>query len=324
MAMNVLALIVACSTVVSFDPDALIGNKPVFSPNGRYAAVVRWHDDAPDFEKVRERDLKRADSTSVNVGWYAIDARGRTLFREITLDRGSFTRVLPSDSGQYLVALLDVYRGCYTRSGENDPLVTIYGIDGALVAQVKAANSFEPYDLNHPRFSADFSLRTESDGREVVAISVPVKDRPSEPFRIDLATGALLDPKRPIYPRPRVDVSVAGAPSAIEPPADCKAWQSPDILNVDSGELLASAAYAPMPEYPAVAAKARISGAIPLRFLIDESGAVKCTASEQRPFGIGEAVTTAARQWRFAPFTVNGRATVATGEVLVNFVLPRD
>ena len=249
MSMSVLALVVACSTFTLADPDALIGNEPAFSPNGHYAAVVRWHDDVPDFKKVRERELQWAYSTSINVGWYAVDARDRTLFREITLNRGSFTSVLPSDSGRYLVALQAVHRGCSNRSGENDLLVTIYGIDGALIAQVKAGDYFEPYDLEYLSFSADFSLRTESDGREVVAISVPVKDR-SETFRIDLATGALLDEKRPIYPRPRVDVSVADAPSGIEPPADCKAWQSPDILNVDSGKLLATAKYSPMPGVP--------------------------------------------------------------------------
>lgn len=179
------------------------------------------------------------------------------------------------------------------------------------------------FDLEHLSFSADFALRTESDGREVVAISVPVKDR-SETFRIDVATGELLDEKRPIFPRPRVDVTVADAPSRVELPADCQAWQSPDILSVDSGELLASAKYSPMPEYPVVAVKARIGGVVPLSFLISESGAVACTASTQFPFGIGPAVTIAARRWRFAPFTVNGRATKATGELLVHFEMPKE
>src|SRR6185503_12988967 len=158
MSMSVLALVVACSTFTLFDPDALIGNEPAFSPNGRYAAVVRWYGGIPDFKKVRERDMQSPYSTSINVGWYAVDGRGRTLFRELTLDRGSFTSVLPSDSGRYLVALQAIHRGCYTRSGENDPLVTIYGIDGALIAQVKAGDYFEPYDLEYRSFSADFAL----------------------------------------------------------------------------------------------------------------------------------------------------------------------
>jgi hypothetical protein len=272
MAMSVLALVLACSVYTIVNPDALVGNEPVFSANGRYAAVVRWHDAVPDFRKVRERDLQQSsDSTSVHAGWYAVDARGRTLLREIPLERDSFTAVLPSDSGRYLVALQDVHRGCYTRSGKDDPLVTIYGIDGARVAQVITGDVFEPFDLEHWSFSADFALRTESDGREVVAISVPLKDR-SATFRVDVATGALLDEKRPIFPRPRVDVTVADAPSRVELPGDCQAWQSPDILDLESGELLASARYSPMPEYPKVAVKARISGVVPLRFLIDESG----------------------------------------------------
>ncbi|HET8773760.1 MAG TPA: energy transducer TonB [Thermoanaerobaculia bacterium] len=323
MPMSVLALVVACTVSTIVDPDALVGNEPVFSANGRYAAVVRWHDGVPDFGKARERDLQPRDSTSVDVGWYAVDARGRTLFREIPLERGSFTTVLPSDSGRYLVALQDVHRGCSTRSDENDPLVTIYGADGALVARVNAGDAFEPFDLKHLSFSVDFALRTESDGREVVAITVPVKRR-SETFRIDVATGALLDGKHPIFPRPHVDVSVADPPSRVELPADCQAWQPADILDVDSGELLASASYAPMPEYPAVAVRARLGGVVPLRFLIDESGEVVCAAATPFPFGIGEAVTTAARRWRFAPFTVHGRATKATGELLVHFELPKE
>jgi hypothetical protein len=201
--------------------------------------------------------------------------------------------------------------------------VTIYGIDGARVAQVNAGDAVEPFDLEHWSFSVDFALRTESDGREVVVMSVPLKDR-SETFRIDVATGALLDERRPIFPRPRVDVTIADAPSRVELPADCKAWQSPDIMDVDSGELLASARYSPMPEYPVIAVKARFGGVVPLRFLIDESGEVACTASTQLPFGIGQAVTIAARQWRFAPFIANGRATKATGELLVHFEMPKE
>ena len=79
-----------------------------------------------------------------------------------------------------------------------------------------------------------------------------------------------------------------------------------------------------MPEYPVIAVKAHIGGVVPLRFLIDESGEVACTASTQFPFGIGQAVTIAARRWRFAPFTANGRATKATGELLVHFEMPKE
>lgn len=279
----------------------------VSSANGRYAADIRWPENI--------------DSEPAIVAWYSAGPRGRTLFRELPVDPFSFHDILLPDSGRFLVTTRNLRYGCVGRAGEDDPLVTIYGVDGALVAAMKAGDVFEPFDLQHFDISATFTLRTESDGREVVVISVPVKDKSVE-RRVDVATGALLDEKGPIFPRPRVFVTPVDTSSSFEVPADCGAWQSSDILAVDSVQLLEAATHTPMPKLPLLIYRAGIR-TMRLHVLIDESGDVLCAVASPPVFGIAEAAIPAVRQWRFRPFTRDGRAVKATGEVHLHFDVAR-
>lgn len=77
---------------------------------------------------------------------------------------------------------------------------------------------------------------------------------------------------------------------------------------------------------PPVAIKARIRGTVQVEVLVSESGDVLCGRHSALPFGIDKAAIEAARQWKFRPFVIGGRAVKVTGELLFHFkdVLPEE
>jgi len=320
----------ACS-MRNWDPNDLIENTPVMSANGRYTAVVRWWPDIPDFKSERAGKVLHFDDPPT------YDVEGNEFFEsaprpelvttalyesgvllhEFAIKQDSFTTVLVPDSGRYLVA----YRsfgggGCYPRAEETDPLLTIYTRDGAQVATVHVNDVLTSWDVQQMnsgfhRFAV--STRSESDRHEVVVVSID--DRIER--RIDLPTGALLDPKNDIYPKPHVwATALEGWSEKVPSLADCKLS---DVVQLDSARLLERASLKLIPEFPSVAARAHIRGKVYLAVLIDEAGQVVCTQTSQFPFGIGYAADAGVRQWRFRPLLVNGKAVKYAGVIVMHF-----
>jgi len=223
-----------------------------------------------------------------------------------------------ADSGRYLAGR---YYGppCGGPLSSGDPLVTIYRADGSRVGALDVRDVFTAYDSwNLPPLA--FSTREEKDGREVLVISLDLKNRTLE-RRIDLASATLLDEKRDLLPGPAVWVTPVGdAPWRPYEPAECAlAFKDATLVPLDSEALLARATHAPLPEFPLVAVKARVRGVVRAEVAVAEDGSVACARHTSFPFGIAPAAGAAVRQWRFAPLLVDGRAARYTGEVVFHF-----
>jgi protein TonB len=75
------------------------------------------------------------------------------------------------------------------------------------------------------------------------------------------------------------------------------------------------------PDYPELAKKARVQGAVVVEVVIAESGRVESArAMSGHPLLVIPA-TQAARRWRFAPTLLNGQPVKVTGVITFNFKL---
>jgi hypothetical protein len=324
----------AC-TMIGIQPGDRIENVPVYSGNRRFAAVVR-HVDVPDFRSERvpeDFDGFNAAEGPLVTALYDMTGRRPRRIAELALDRSvRDTRVLVADSGLYVVTVRffgGISNNCESPATEaTDTVIAIYA-PGLRIAAITLADLLTPEDLqrlpfNSERARARFALREESDGREVVVVTIPI-GRPGSPEkerRIDLATGALLDEKRPLYTEPRVFVTESGGkhPDYPPPAADCAGgWAVDDAVRVDSSRLLDDAVHRPLPAFPRVAKLAYIRGLVYAQILVSETGDVLCARTTHLPFGLAPASEAAVRQWKFKPFVQDGRAVRMVGEVLFHF-----
>jgi hypothetical protein len=183
-------------------------------------------------------------------------------------------------------------------------------------------------DLEHLRSSRiELELKQEGQEKEVAALRIPLPRDGAEPkfeqLRIDLATGALLDARHDLYPAPHAyvtpyDATVSPVKFRSAAQSDCDAAGDPSV-HLASRDLFARARRGPLPEFPVVAHKANIHGSILMELQISESGDVLCIRHTGLPFGLTEAAMTAARQWKFRPYTVDGHPVKFSGELLVHF-----
>lgn len=75
------------------------------------------------------------------------------------------------------------------------------------------------------------------------------------------------------------------------------------------------------PGYPPGAKQSRVQGAVQVLVVIDEIGSVTKATAISGPAELIPASEDAARQWRFKPTIVNGRAVVVQGVLTFNFTL---
>lgn len=74
-----------------------------------------------------------------------------------------------------------------------------------------------------------------------------------------------------------------------------------------------------VPIYPSAARYAHIEGAVHLTAKINSSGEIEDVVVDNGPAFLAEAAKTAVKQWRYTPFTVNGKPVPATTQVTINF-----
>ncbi|HEX7679615.1 MAG TPA: TonB family protein [Thermoanaerobaculia bacterium] len=329
---------VAACSMKGLDPSDLVENTPVYSANGRFCVVVRWQEGLADFTSQLAGTFFHMDDQSprdapprktVIAALYESGTKSRRLIAEIPLDIEKTGDVLVPDSGRYLV-VRGPSHGCDPGAREGDTLVTIYDAEGARVGALKVEDVFTPSDvLQLSRGHVPVcQLRHESQDQEVVVLSVYVPQQEGnepryEERRIDVATAALLDPRRDIYPVPRsyatpaTDRQYAGRAYDPQSP-DCAAAYA-DLVRVDPRRFFAQVVLGPAPEFPPVALKARIRGVVSVEVVVSESGDVLCTRNTRLPFGLDQAAVEAARRWKFRPFIVNGHPAKAAGEILFHF-----
>ena len=99
----------------------------------------------------------------------------------------------------------------------------------------------------------------------------------------------------------------------ITPPADGKP--------ADVNSLIERATQKVAPGYPATAKQARISGIVKVFITVDENGAVTKIERSEGAALLRPAAEAAARQWKFQPLMIDGKAIRMTGYVIFNFTL---
>jgi Gram-negative bacterial TonB protein C-terminal len=309
---------VAACSMKSWEPDELVENTPEVSANGRFQAVVRWYEHIPDFKTARAGEPR--ENTSRRETVVAALYEGRRKIAELPLHAPSTGQVLISDSGRYLIAT-NTGRACGGFPRSDDTVVTIYRNDGARIGTLTYADVLSASDAAQMGFGfggiEHFGLRQERDGREVVVLTFDKGER-----RIDVATGALLDERRNMYPVPRVFVTPVRAtdsPRLYQPISpECSAAFA-EAAYLGSERFFSHAVDMPLPPFPVVAMKAKIRGPIRLELLVSETGDVLCMRRSSLPFGIDQAADDSVPRWKFTPYVVDGRAAKFAGELVLRF-----
>jgi TonB family protein len=81
------------------------------------------------------------------------------------------------------------------------------------------------------------------------------------------------------------------------------------------------AIYRPQPPYPSGAKQGRIQGSVQVHVIIDEIGAVTEAEAISGPAELRKASVDAAKQWRFKPNLINGKAVKVQGVLTFNFTM---
>lgn len=111
----------------------------------------------------------------------------------------------------------------------------------------------------------------------------------------------------------------AGTQSGVSSPAGAGSRPATKYVqpNVMEGNLLS----APRPEYPASARKEHLEGIVALQATISTSGAVKTLRAINGPQVLRGAAIDAVRDWRYKPYSVDGRPVEVVTTVYVHFSL---
>ncbi len=322
---------VGCS-VASFDPDSLVENAPVYSANGRYCVIVRLHPVA-DFTSERAGTLfglddpdavtpapqaVTGDPNTIPAALYETSP-ARRLLAEFKMSADTVAEVLVSDSGRYVVGVQPLAGGCRGWSEPSDSYLAIYRADGGASRVVKVSDVITARDLwflHDKDLSIRHAVAAVDSTREVVTLAIPKPARSGEPEletrRVELATGALLDELRDLFPQPRAYATPFNGEAQGTDPA---------VVHVASAELFQRAVAGPLPEFPMVALRARIRGLTVIEVTVSDRGTVVSTrAVKALPFGITEAAVDAAKRWLFRPLVVDGKRVPFRSEIVFHFV----
>lgn len=310
--------------MMPWDPDRLLENEVVSSANGRFRAVVRWYEGVPDFKSRRAGDVF-PDGEPVR-GSVTVALYESGLLAEIPIDVSRIDHVFVSDTGRYLVAVERPYGVCGARRSTENPFVTVYTAEGALVGSLRVDEVVGRWDLSTvlwPLNNLEYELRHESDRSEVFVVKVPTTSTTKRgERRIDVATVTLLDPKTDLFPLPRVYTTPVDVPPRdfLPAAADCAAaFDAPDVVRMQSRHFYGRAVFGPVPVFPEVMFKARVRGPVIVDVVVSEYGDVLCTRASGLPFGGTQAASNAARRWRFTPMTIDGHRVKFAGELLFQF-----
>jgi TonB family protein len=107
------------------------------------------------------------------------------------------------------------------------------------------------------------------------------------------------------------------------PPSSSPSWQQsgePVHLNEDAARALILHSVDPV--YPPEAVAQKLQGPVVLQTSIGRDGAVQDVKLVRGYFVLAKAAITAVKQWRFRPYTVNGRALETQTVITINFNFP--
>ncbi len=118
---------------------------------------------------------------------------------------------------------------------------------------------------------------------------------------------------RPISSPPNVLVKLEGEPP---PPAP-----RPILKPVSGGVLNGNAISLPSPNYPDQARRMRVSGAVTIEVVIDETGRVISAQATSGPLALREVAVQAALKARFSPTKLSGQPVKVAGTINYKFTL---
>ena len=123
-------------------------------------------------------------------------------------------------------------------------------------------------------------------------------------------------------------IVVSGGGERGEPAEEAEDPDEPAVGEVDEegvvygGAIDAKATSKPEPPYPAVARAVRASGAVKVEVVVDERGRVTAARAKSGHPLLRAAAESAARQARFSPTRLEGKAVKVRGTITYNFAAP--
>ncbi len=289
-----------------------------------------WQSSSPAEKRAKYCSENGLHCLVVTPAGLRLSAKSLALLTSRGEQRGDHTRVkldlagsstpshaLVSNDGRCVVTIID-YSG-YNRPSDR---VMIFRSDGSLVRRLALEEILSELDIRMLNGSSAGARWTT--GQRIVEDTRRLELRIPKCWRswncddeaiveIDLATGSLTRPVSDLLPHSRVtlapeELRALGEP--IAPRSDtlpvCRGGSTfdpaPPSRAIDSAELLSSLLHGPLPEWPEMARKVRLSGLLVMELTIDRGGQVRCSrAVRGLPFGISETVAQRLLEWRFSP-----------------------
>jgi TonB family protein len=239
-------------------------------------------------------------------------------------------RALVADDGHFVTY-------APVRCGAKDELWTIRAPDGSIVRTLQVRDVVTKNDQQWlcRGLENDVRLSVYDDfGASKLRITILVTDGQwddaearHKTLDIDLVTGAVPPPDRDLCPLALVVVAEADdgitQRKGFVTLGDKKAFDAGNVVPIASQALLERAVMRILPEYPEVAAKARITGRVRVDVVVGRDGRVEAARIQPLPFGIDEAVKAAIAIWEFAPYPSAVEATRFSGSFIFRFEIVR-
>lgn len=239
-----------------------------------------------------------------------------------------------SNDGRYFVTFDN-----WHSMGYGDDVVVLYRSDGSVIKKFGLEDLLTegdvetlPHSVSSIWWGGDHYIN-ESAGLLILKI-ISNRKSPWEEgaqfheLKIELATGRTFEPKRALFPQPRVFVSVeaenTNAPSDVSPgkptcSANTDLFDSTNAVHISSAQLFAKAKERPLPPYPPIAKAAHAEGTVIIELLISAAGDVVCTRPLTGHPLLRAAATAAVLKWKFDPFDAAGRSAKVIGTIAINF-----
>lgn len=96
----------------------------------------------------------------------------------------------------------------------------------------------------------------------------------------------------------------------------------PPLRPLSGGVLNGKALDLPMPQYPEVARRMRLSGLVQVEVVVDENGKVISARALSGPASLRDVAVQAALRARFSPTKLSGQGVKVSGQINYNFALP--
>lgn len=202
---------------------------------------------------------------------------------------------------------------------ESTPLYAGSGIFYPLVGELERGSKVTVYTRDHDFYAIDFKgqvayadvdaveLSATGSKRVDVASAPPTSTEPAPPAPSETAP-PVEEPPVP-EPTPAIEPEPSLARGGVYPSVPAGGTDPEELRRV-------------MPQYPPLARRANVSGAVVLRGIVRRDGSIdEVEILKDLPYGLGAAARDAVRQWRFRPATYRGEPIDVYYMVTVNFRL---